>query len=481
MLYETLIDIVDSGLPLQDEIIYDRLNQTKIFDQIGGSARVTMLRRLDTEPEEATTHARIIADRALQREIMVVGNKLNREGATADPHELIHETLETMARMNGKIGNVGDLRILQSSVTGEQLVATDIRRPESIVGDGVVTENSFFLLYGRPGLGKTWLMLQLAISVALGKDWLGLPTRKSRVGIIEMEMHTYYLKERLEALLLHFPNEDDRREALKNIDIICRPNYSGIIDLSQDSTRNGITSWIRDRGIELALMDALSRLHYARETDAQEMGKVLGNIEQIRDETRVGIGSLHHEPKGPSEGKKELSDIDAARGSSRLQSDPHTMMRLKVVRQRLCLVFPKMNLGPEVEPIWLEKMDTGGVKLCEAPADMVAVAEQNRERIRFHLEKCDYNTTIDALAEAVSMSTRTVRRHLKAMGLSVTRDGLVQSLFPPGDSSPIPKQERAPRSEEGAPEGGTVQAEEDEAEDPGAEDLYHLFGSDPPS
>jgi RecA-family ATPase len=47
-----------------------------------------------------------------------------------------------------------------------------LRDPEWMV-DGLVGENALVELFGKPGAGKSFLALDLAMSVATGEPWLG--------------------------------------------------------------------------------------------------------------------------------------------------------------------------------------------------------------------------------------------------------------------------------------------------------------------
>lgn len=57
----------------------------------------------------------------------------------------------------------------------------DPPKPREWEVEGLIPRGEVTLLYGEGGVGKTLLMQQYATAAANGKDWLGLPTRPSRV------------------------------------------------------------------------------------------------------------------------------------------------------------------------------------------------------------------------------------------------------------------------------------------------------------
>ena len=61
-----------------------------------------------------------------------------------------------------------------------------LRAPEWLV-DGLVGENALVELFGKPGAGKSFLALDLAMSVATGEQWLGQTTKQGDVVYVYAE------------------------------------------------------------------------------------------------------------------------------------------------------------------------------------------------------------------------------------------------------------------------------------------------------
>jgi hypothetical protein len=74
-----------------------------------------------------------------------------------------------------------------------------LTRPGEIVR-GLIHERTKAVLASDPKAGKTWMLLDLALSVATGKHFWGLPTQQGRVLYLNFEVQRFFLKDRLEAL-----------------------------------------------------------------------------------------------------------------------------------------------------------------------------------------------------------------------------------------------------------------------------------------
>lgn len=433
LVYQSMLELNRRGIEITPVAVrtYNKDCTEKIYELVDSTATSSGLEH----------YISIIEGRALQRNLMSFGQQMAEMAAvTDDPHEMQRVAVEALAKMNGQLSG-GDRRIIQSSNLMSALWEKDVKQPAAIVGNGVIREGSFVLLYGRPGMGKTWLAAQLALAVASGKPWLGMPTEQRRVALVEMELTDYYLKERIIQLTATMDPEE-RQMTLGNIEYLAKPDFKGVIDLMDRSARDGLITWIMEHKIGVLILDAMSRMHFARENDAQEMGQVLANIEYIRDHTGCSIVAIHHEPK--ESGKEEkVSDLDAARGSSRFQSDPQTMMRLKLFQGRIVLAFPKMNLGPEMGDIYLERDATGGFVVIPPPKDPAVMRSLNAAKVEAALlEAGPSGTTAPALAERLGMTAKPVKRHLDQVGVRVGKKYFHQSF--------VDVQQTLPQAEEEA-------------------------------
>ena len=92
--------------------------------------------------------------------------------------------------------DLGTVSLIHPNANGERrrtslhvlTTAEMLHRPEpSWTVDGLVPEIGFTLLVGRNQVGKTFLGLDLACSISLGRPWFVRETRQTRVLYVDLE------------------------------------------------------------------------------------------------------------------------------------------------------------------------------------------------------------------------------------------------------------------------------------------------------
>lgn len=305
-------------------------------------------------------------------------------------------------------------RLVAASVSLGHLLTEQITKPKSLLGGGLLSAGDLGILYGKPGIGKTWLALELLLAAAAGTGMLGIEPPEHgpiRVGLLELELGGFWLQQRARSVL----NGHADAGALDRVQIVARPKFRGAIDLKGDDWL-AVVRWIQDYGLDLIMIDALSRSHSAKENVAEEMAIVLGHLDEIRHETGAAVVPIHHEPKNLDD---QVDDLDALRGSSRLQSDPTTAIRM-VRRYRypefVELRFPKPGNAPPRAPVWMRREHDHFV-VTDSP---IADKGQNIEKVRQALiEAGSVGLTTTELAAKVGLKEVTLqgaKGHLATLG-----------------------------------------------------------------
>jgi hypothetical protein len=414
LIFDVQTDIYVEGIPPELNTLVNRLREKGWLEKVGGATRIGELVGSVSTTANIVHWCHLVERCALQRRIIRFGLDMAARAYSQEPHQLLSKEQETLAKLNGTSIGGGDRRLLVASNTANALLAGDYSRPGDLVGKGIITMASYNLLYGRPGLGKTWIALQLAIAIASGTDFFGIPCEQARVGILEMELHTFYVRERLQALAKFYRDKIDVDKALKNIEIISRPEFKGTVDITNTATLYGLVSWMRERELSFMIPDAFSRIHYASEIDQQQMGNVLRSLEIIRDETECALMPIHHEPKGSGDDRK-ISDLDAARGHSRMTADAMTCIRLRKFRGKLCLRFTKTNISEDVEDIFLERTDTGPLRMIDYKLKDPAEQRAMTDATFYEVWEAAGATGISlaGLVEKTGFDNKTIKRKLE--------------------------------------------------------------------
>lgn len=321
------------------------------------------------------------------------------------------ETLELSLR-NGK--ELHDRKLLDPSEILSELMTAEITRPPSILGDGLLVERNMACLYGQPGIGKTYILLMLALAVARGEPWLGFETHPTRVGFISLELQRWAIQERIQRIT---ESEGvNKTRGLDRISLIARPRFKGAFDLLDPTTLPAILAWVKELELGLVIIDPLSRTHNGNENSQEHMGAILGTLERI---TEAGPAVLfnHHEGHPNPELQSQHP-----RGSSRLLSDPTTVLNLGRHKGSICLRCKKANLGKEPEPIYLEQVASGAFSVIDEPKSKAAAAEDARLALAELIER-NPGLTVKELRIAMRInpdtgkeySQPTISRYLSAL------------------------------------------------------------------
>lgn len=157
--------------------------------------------------------------------------------------------------------------------------------PKQLV-DGLLLENSLAMLFSAPGVGKSFLALDLALSIASGQEqFIGLPLRASGPVVYVIGEGGGRFKLRLMAW----------KQKHKIIDPLPFHWTKGPIDLLDgDEVKTFITE-MKALGPKLIVIDTLSRCIAGHdENNQQYMSSAIENCEDMRLATGATVMLLHH-------------------------------------------------------------------------------------------------------------------------------------------------------------------------------------------
>ncbi len=175
--------------------------------------------------------------------------------------------------------------------------------------EGLWGRSAIGLIGGAPKCGKTWLGLDMAVSVASGTPALGhFPTRASGAALVYLaEDALPQVRARVDALCRH------RSLDLQRLDlhVITVPVLRLDLPLDQDRLAGTIAA-LKPR---VVLLDPLVRMHRRDENSATEISGLLGYIRELQRRFDVAVVLVHHASK-----KQRAQPGQALRGSSDLHA-----------------------------------------------------------------------------------------------------------------------------------------------------------------
>lgn len=208
---------------------------------------------------------------------------------------------------------------------------------------------------------KSYLTLDLALSVATGKPWLGVagfPVTRGRVLLLDNELHRETLASRVAAVAAakglspsdyHGWLEIDCLRG-RTADITCMDRYV----LAQAG-----------RGISLLILDALYRFWPPRisENDNNAVVTVYNRIDRWADQLGCGVTAVHHSSKGVQAGKSVV-DVGAGAGAIARAADTHMILRPHAKPNHVVLDLVTRSFPPTEAfslewqyPLWLRSAE----------------------------------------------------------------------------------------------------------------------------
>jgi RecA-family ATPase len=205
------------------------------------------------------------------------------------------------------------------------------------------------VLDGLGGSGKSWLALDMAYSISLGLDFLGLfPTRKSGIVLyLTAEETKEVFVQRLDMIQKHYSKNENFKwlslldENLEITSYLCRKKRG---DQIVTETAEALEWLISEEKPLLVILDSLINFYGLDENSSEDAAFFYDVLKYFIRKYQIGFLLLHHQNK---EGMKAQSDdVISFRGSGVLREQ---------ARSRLIYKNIKINETTFAKKITLEK------------------------------------------------------------------------------------------------------------------------------
>lgn len=172
--------------------------------------------------------------------------------------------------------------------------------------ENIWVDKSRGLIAGNPGVGKTWLALEMLLAVATGTLCLGkYPVKQGAVLLVEEEASEFNLARRLHCMARA---RGIPKESLSNFYHLTRQ----FTKIPQDTAE--LFHTIAGLDIKLIVFDSLRRFHNMDENSSSEMQLVLDSFARLNIMSEASIVLIHHLSKSNDKSNKPL--FERLRGSS---------------------------------------------------------------------------------------------------------------------------------------------------------------------
>jgi RecA-family ATPase len=249
--------------------------------------------------------------------------------------------------------------------------------------EGVIPAGGLIAIYGPPGCGKSFTTIDVAMSVATGRDWFGHKVEPGFVVYISAEGGAGISKRAKAWLTAH---DVDARDV--NMAWLIEP-----MSINADSEQMAV---LLNRVVEvgrtpsLIIVDTLARCFDGDENMQEDMGRFVAGVDMLRHELNCTVLVVHH---SRLDGTRE-------RGNTSFRGAVDTMISLAKTDTMIELSCVKQKDAEDFKPIQLELQQVPETDSCiVVPSHAMAEREQQVEFVWFTLrqhEPCSWDVWVEA-------------------------------------------------------------------------------------
>ncbi len=241
--------------------------------------------------------------------------------------------------------------------------------------EGILRRGETMNIIASPKVGKSWMVNDLAICVAMGQPWLGMPTVQGKVLILDNELHPETMSSRIATLKSKRSWDDeviDRNLHFVNL----RGGLLSIEDL------DGSFVALEPDSYSMIVLDAYYRFLPVGvdENDNGAIANIYNLIDRHARSINASFVLIHHTSKG-GQAEKSVTDVGSGAGSQSRATDTHLVLRHHK-EEGVIVVDAAVRSWKPIEPFCLRwnfplwERDTTGLD----PADLRRPERKKRER-----------------------------------------------------------------------------------------------------
>lgn len=183
-------------------------------------------------------------------------------------------------------------------------VGTEVQQPPYVI-DQLLRKRKKMMLSGPSKAGKSMALIQLAMAVATGGEWLGFRCIKGKALYVNLELTKEDRADRMNAIGYAY--------GYSNIGENCKVlDLRGQQKLTLDKIDRKLSRFIKRGEYDLLIFDPVYKVFHGNESDSKDVGEFVCQLDAISEKFDVAVVYCHHHSKGIQGGK---SAMDRASGS----------------------------------------------------------------------------------------------------------------------------------------------------------------------
>jgi len=240
--------------------------------------------------EDARKHALKLQSAFPNMKIYIA--KVPLEQKEADITDYLEQKQMKIEAINDILNNPDEFKIEKSNSikieTYEDYMLREIPKVEKLV-DPFVEKNGFTLIGGMKGIGKSLFVLQMALHLSSGQSgFLNSVIKKpARILLIQQEISEPGLKQRLEKIRQEKPFNQQGR-------FFIATTTGNPLKLTNDEHFKRIIKSVKEKRVEVLILDPLSTFNPSGENRFQDMRPILDKISELKTKYDLGVVITHH-------------------------------------------------------------------------------------------------------------------------------------------------------------------------------------------
>jgi len=344
LLFRVLMEMKDGNTPIDLVTMREVLDTRQQLKSIGGIEYLVALVEGVPSAANAEYYAKIVRDKALLRQLIVVGTTIVTEA-----YQTQDEATEFLDQAEQMIFQVSDRHLAEDSVAIGTLLDETFRKLEASEGQSITglstgyarldeltggfQNSEMLILAARPSMGKTSLLLNIAEYMSV--------VNKVPLALFSLEMSKQQLSSRLLASYARFDLKQMRRGAIRPEDWTRLQAAAGdlqpaplfiddspmltIMQLRAKARRLASAHGIKAICVDyLQLMSAGGRI----ESRQQEVGDISRGLKALAKELDIPIIVAAQLNRGPADRPSKVPRMSDLRESGSIEQDADVVMLL---------------------------------------------------------------------------------------------------------------------------------------------------------
>lgn len=316
-------------------------------------------------------------------------------------------------------------RILGTQLDVQKMIAMPTVKVKWLI-DGIASETSIGLWSGPGGIGKSYVLMEMAIALAIGRPFfrLFLTGRPRRVGYFDLEMPKDDTIRRFQRML----KREDKRTDWSNLRILAEGRVK--IDDPDSKAYKALREAIGDLKLDVVMFDSLRRLYVGQDKDSSQSDRVFDALKPLRDEFKCSFQIIAHWRK--AKGDKLLdSPSERLAGSADWRNfvDTHVSVVEHPMKNHRVIFPDKGRQADKVPERFVAKFDHVNEADPDGPFRMIMAGEEAQKVS----EPNNYDLAREYLQVHEKMTIKDLSQHLGIRMTSAAK--IVRNMEEYGDAN----------------------------------------------